>query len=64
MGYSMRNDRFRYIEWRDFESGRVVARELYDHENDSLERVNVVGEGRYQTVLPGLKRQLAGLVGR
>ncbi|MGY8696088.1 MAG: sulfatase, partial [Verrucomicrobiia bacterium] len=29
MGYSIRTDRFRYTEWRDFESGTVLARELY-----------------------------------
>ncbi len=32
MGYSIRSKRFRYTEWRDFESGEVQARELYDHE--------------------------------
>ncbi len=31
MGYSMRTDRYRYIEWRDFGTGEVVDRELYDH---------------------------------
>lgn len=31
MGYSMRTDRYRFIEWRDFASGEVTDRELYDH---------------------------------
>ncbi len=41
MGYSLRSDRFRYTEWRDFRNGEIRARELYDHETDPLETVNV-----------------------
>ena len=41
MGYSLRTDRFRYSEWRDFRNGRVIARELYDHNADTLETVNL-----------------------
>lgn len=40
MGYSQRTDRFRYTEWRDWETGNVVARELYDQVNDPGETVN------------------------
>ncbi|MHC4411890.1 MAG: sulfatase, partial [Planctomycetota bacterium] len=32
MGYSMRTERFRYTEWKDRETGKVLARELYDHQ--------------------------------
>ncbi len=42
MGYSMRTDKFRFIEWRDFETGSVTARELYDHRDGEQEDVNVV----------------------
>ena len=31
MGYSMRTEQYRYIEWRDFESGETQSQELYDH---------------------------------
>ena len=41
MGVSARTDRFRYIEWRAFTSGKVVARELYDHQNDPDETNNI-----------------------
>ena len=41
MGYSMRTDRYRYTEWRDFKTGHPVARELYDHAADPRETVNV-----------------------
>ncbi len=32
MGYSMRTDRYRYIEWRDFATGELKDQELYDHQ--------------------------------
>jgi iduronate 2-sulfatase len=62
MGYSIRTDRFRYTEWRDFNTGFVKARELYDHQSDPLETVNVVGRNRYQSELPALEAQLEELV--
>jgi iduronate 2-sulfatase len=40
MGYSMRTDRYRYTEW--IRAGEeVVARELYDHQEDPGENVNI-----------------------
>ncbi len=44
MGRSVRTTRYRYTEWRDFKTGELVASELYDHEHDPLETVNVVGD--------------------
>lgn len=41
MGYSMRTDTHRYTEWHDLKTGECVARELYDHRNDSAENVNL-----------------------
>jgi len=43
-GYSMRTDLWRYTEWRSIKDGSVVARELYDHENDPGETVNVAAQ--------------------
>ncbi len=43
-GYSIRTGRWRYTEWRAIDGGEVMARELYDHENDSNETVNVAGK--------------------
>ena len=60
MGYSMRTDRFRYTEWRDFNTKRIVARELYDHVNDPGETVNVAGNPMFadalENALPALMR--------
>jgi iduronate 2-sulfatase len=40
MGISVRTPRYRYTEWRDFATGRVLARELYDHDVDPHETQN------------------------
>lgn len=34
MGYAMRTDGYRYIEWRDFATGEIQDRELYDHQGE------------------------------
>ena len=47
MGYSLREDRFRYTAWLDWASHEVVARELYDHDNDPDETVNLAAEARF-----------------
>jgi len=48
MGYSMRTQRFRYTEWQDRKTREVVARELYDHQKDPEENVNMAGHARYE----------------
>ena len=62
MGYSIRTDRFRYTEWREFGLGKVQARELYDHAKDPLETVNVVNQPNYESVLPKLAHHLEELL--
>lgn len=42
MGCSVRTDRYRYTEWRNFRSGKVVAKELYDHRRDPDETRNLI----------------------
>jgi iduronate 2-sulfatase len=42
MGYSVRTDRYRYTEWRNYQTGKVLARELYDHRQDGAETSNVI----------------------
>ena len=41
MGYSIRTNRFRYTEWRDFQTQTVLATEVYDHRHDPHETNNV-----------------------
>jgi uncharacterized repeat protein (TIGR03987 family) len=47
MGYAVRTDRYRYVRWVNWETGEIVARELYDHLTDPGEDTNVVGQARY-----------------
>ncbi len=54
MGYSIRTERYRYTEWRDFVTGAVKARELYDHQRDPDETRNVVARADYANDLPRL----------
>ena len=42
MGYSLRTDRYRYTEWRNHQTGKVLARELYDHQEDTRETRNLI----------------------
>jgi iduronate 2-sulfatase len=44
MGRSVRTDRYRYTEWRNFQTGDLIAAELYDHTADPRETVNVVAD--------------------
>ncbi|MCA9018058.1 MAG: iduronate sulfatase, partial [Planctomycetaceae bacterium] len=44
MGVSVRTPRYRYTEWRDFKTGKVAARELYDHNMDPEENTNIVDQ--------------------
>ncbi len=43
MGYGVRTSRAHYIEWRDWKTKQVVAKELYDLEKDPQELVNISG---------------------
>lgn len=58
MGYSMRTDRYRYIEWQDRRSRKVVATELYDHNVDPQENENVADELSHRELLSELGVQL------
>ena len=43
MGYSLRTDDHRYVEWRDFETGETVEQELYEHQDDAPSHHDVRG---------------------
>jgi iduronate 2-sulfatase len=42
MGYSIRTANWRYTEWRNWQTGAIEARELYDHTSDQPELDNVI----------------------
>jgi len=58
MGYSARTERWRYTEWRNWKTGTVVARELYDHDKDPLETVNVAGDMKNKETLAIMAKHL------
>ncbi|QDT94108.1 sulfatase [Gimesia algae] len=61
MGVSVRTPRYRYTEWRNFKTGKVIARELYDHTSDPGENTNIINEptdrADFQTAVKLLEAQ-------
>ena len=51
MGYALRTDRYRYIEWLARNTCQTVAKELYDHEVDPLENQNISEDPDYKEIL-------------
>ena len=64
MGYAIRTDRYRYVEWRKRDGAEVVARELYDHRTDPDEDRNVAGDAANKEVVEELAEQTRGRVER
>jgi uncharacterized sulfatase len=54
MGYSLRNERWRYTEW----DGGKAGAELYDHIEDPHEWHNLAKDPKYAKVVSDLKRHL------
>ncbi len=57
MGYTMKTDRYRYTEWQDADK-KTVAAELYDHQTDPGENVNVADLPAHKDLVAELSRQL------
>jgi arylsulfatase A-like enzyme len=66
MGYSLRNERYRYTEWigsffttaKPFDEKQIVATELYDLTNDPNETVNIVAKSESKEALKDLEEKL------
>ena len=58
MGYSLRTDRFRYTHWMNVTSGDIVERELYDHQSDPDENVNIANDRRHSGQTEELESKL------
>jgi arylsulfatase A-like enzyme len=59
MGYAIRTDRYRMVEWRQRNSGKVVSHELYDHQTDPGENVNIADRPESKGIVEKLSKQLA-----
>ena len=51
MGYTIRTKQHRYVEWRESDSQKVVATELYDHSTDPDEMRNIAANPNQAAVL-------------
>lgn len=63
MGYTMRTDRYRYVEWLDRKTAKTLDHELYDHQADPEENENIAYGGD-AALLAKLSRQLWATVDR
>lgn len=64
MGYAIRTDRYRYVEWVNRKTGQTDAEELYDHQNDPGENTNLLTGKHAHSVVPDLRKQLWQALGR
>lgn len=51
MGYSIRTEKNRYTEWRNWKTGEVEASELYNHDSDPTELTNAINDNKLETQL-------------
>jgi hypothetical protein len=58
MGYAIRTDSHRYVEWREWSNSKVVVRELYDHRTDADEMKNVASHKEHKAKVVELSRLL------
>lgn len=59
MGYAIRTNNYRYIEWHDFKTGEVKGKELYNHQTDPDELNNIVNAPANNSLVNELKQKLA-----
>jgi len=57
IGYSVKDQRFNYVEWVKLSTGKVLERELYDHANDPKETKNVIDNPEYVSVIAELAKR-------
>jgi arylsulfatase A-like enzyme len=58
MGYALRTDRYRYVQWRQRNTREVVSQELYDHNTDPEENQNLALRPENEALLTTLAAQL------
>ena len=58
IGYSVRNERYRYIEWVHAKTKKVIGRDLFDYEKDPYETKNQAMNPEYTQVLEDMTKIL------
>lgn len=51
MGYAVRTDNFRYVQWKDWKSGEILEEELYDQSADPHEMRNIAKNEKHAATL-------------
>lgn len=59
IGYAIQTHRYRYIEWKRTKTGVVEARELYDHEKDPDENINIANQPKHSKTVTKLANMLS-----
>ncbi|MEM0968217.1 MAG: sulfatase, partial [Verrucomicrobiota bacterium] len=57
-GYAMRTNRYRFVQWREIETGDIEERELYDHHTDPDETVNIASRSENAALVSQLEARL------
>jgi arylsulfatase A-like enzyme len=66
-GYALRTKRYRYVEWlpeaykygtQFYNENDVVARELYDYENDPMETISLIDSSAYKNVVDQMRQYM------
>ena len=57
-GHTIRTDRWRLVEWRRIKGNQPTVYELYDHQADPQENVNLAGDPKYADTIKELVAQL------
>ncbi|MEO0514290.1 MAG: sulfatase [Planctomycetota bacterium] len=58
-GFSIRDARFRYTEWKDYETGDILARELYDHDQSVIADRNLADDPAHADTVERLSKLLS-----
>jgi len=63
MGYTVRTDRYRYVEWYEWNAeqktkGNFIARELFDHDTDPQENINIANKPGNEALIEQLSQSL------
>ena len=63
MGYTIRTDRYRYVEWYTWDKelkikGELLTSELFDHASDPGENLNLAQDTSYSQTISALSQQL------
>ena len=58
MGKALQTKRYRFVEWREQSSTRVVHQELYDHNKDPKESQNLANDPKYAQLVKDLEAKL------